>query len=117
MQVIARELWNDTGIDVAPGDRLRITASGKWDDWFEKTNAGGYERWHMAPFRFMRRCRPAKWFELVASVGKDGGEYHRIGHGAELTAARAGRLYLFANDARIAYWNNDGAIEAAIEQL
>ena len=112
--VCAKRRWNDTKLDLREGDPVRITASGAWTDWTIPTDPGGFEKPHLAWLRWTRRCRDARWFELVAVIGKSDGPYHRIGREGRFTADRSGRLYLFANDAWIMYWNNKGAIEAEV---
>lgn len=112
--VIARCRWNDTGIDVRQGQRVHITASGEWTDDMIDTSPAGFEIPRLKPFRWARRLPSAPWFCLCATVGQMKKPIHRIGNGDEFFAGRDGRLYLFANDAWLFYFNNHGKIDATI---
>lgn len=112
--VVARCRWNDTGIDVRQGQRVHITASGEWTDDTIRATPDGFEKPRLNPFRWARRLPSAKWFCLCATVGQMKKPIHRIGSAGEFIAGRDGRLYLFANDAWLFYFNNHGEITATI---
>lgn len=57
----------------------------------------------------------APWFCLCATVGQMKRPIHRIGSAGRFEAKRDGRLYLFANDAWLFYFNNSGSIETTIQ--
>lgn len=106
--------WNDTQLDIRAGQVVRITASGDWvDDWI-KTTPDGFDKPWLTPLRFTRRLPSAPWFCLCATVGQMKRPIHRIGRAGEFVAGRDGRLWLFANDAWLFYYNNKGSISATI---
>jgi hypothetical protein len=115
--VFARERFNDTNVDVEQGDRLLITARGEWIDAYIEAGPEGFRRWWLTPVGWTRRYPEARWFELVAVVGKNGGPYFRIGSCGEFTATKSGRAYLFANDTWFKYGNNKGQLEAEVTKL
>lgn len=115
VDVLACRQWNDSGIDVTEGQTVRISASGEWTDWRISTGPNGFERWYLRPFVFLKRCRRAPWFCLIASIGKDARTCHVVGDKGGFTAKSSGRLYLYANDAWSKYGNNSGRIVAKVE--
>ena len=98
VRVESRVKWTDSEVDVGAGKRYQVTALSVhgWKDWFVPTGPGGYTRWWLAPFGFLRRARHTPWFGLIATVGR--GEPHFIGEGAELKPSKDGRLEFYAND-------------------
>lgn len=114
IQIEAGEKWNDADIDVEIGDEVEITASGTWYDSGIQAGPEGFFRWWLWPVGWTRRCASARWFELIAVVGRFDGPYHRIGRDGRFVATRAGRIYLFANDNWFRYGNNRGAISATV---
>jgi hypothetical protein len=117
LQIFARPRWNDTGLDVTEGERvIARSVSGHWIDGGVGSDALGFEKPWLTPWKWTRRCREARWFELVAVVGRFDGPYHLIARDGSFVAERAGRVYLFANDAWIMYWNNSGALEVELEK-
>jgi hypothetical protein len=106
--------WNDTGLDVEIGERIAIEAEGVWKDYRISCGPNGFVNTIMAPLNLTKRHRAARWFELVAVIGKFDGPYYRIGESATFECRTAGRLYLFANDAWYLYFNNSGSISARI---
>jgi len=114
VEVKAALRWNDGMLDIREGQVVRITASGEWtDDWIRTTPAGFDKPW-LAPVKFTRRLPSAPWFCLCATVDRMKRPIHRIGTGGEFVARRSGRLWLFANDAWLFYFNNKGSITATI---
>jgi len=113
--VQAREPWNDSGLSVAAGQRLRITATGEWTDWTIKTDPAGFTRASMKPFEGMRRAPKAPWFALIGCVERSKANCFVVGREVELAAPTAGRLYFFANDVSFMNWNNKGHVEVVVE--
>jgi hypothetical protein len=117
--IAAREKWNDTGIDLAAGGRYRLAAAGEWIDWTLRSGPEGYpspnglmratERWRRAPRE--------PWFALIGSIGRDPAALFPIGRGLEISAAKSGRLFCFANDVSFMYWNNSGSVELTVERI
>lgn len=114
VNVEARALWNDTQMDVAAGDLIEISAEGRWTDSTIDTDADGFRRWYLWALGWMKRVPAARWFELIAVVGKRARPCHRIGRHGSFVAPASGRLYLFANDASFKYGNNHGQVTATV---
>jgi hypothetical protein len=112
------EKWNDTGIDLIKDREYKYTATGKWKDWFIECDADGYSNFFMELiFRRTKRRPSAKWFQLVGEVDKDISHTIELGKGGTFIAPENGRLWVYANDASFAYWNNCGCIELTVEEL
>ena len=114
MRVDAKNLWNDTGLDVVDGDMLGVSAAGQWTDWYVTCGPDGYAPWYLALLGGLRRMPAAKWFELVACAGQDLSNCVAVGDRASFVVKGAGRLYLFANDAPFAYGNNTGSLAVTL---
>jgi hypothetical protein len=116
--VYANRPWNDTGLDVVSGQTFNFSVpSGEvWIDWQRACGADGYASNRFTrPWEVFRRVPNAKWFELVATIGKS--TQHPIVIGSRLLdflPDSPGRLYLFANDLPWMYWNNRGLIGVRI---
>ena len=106
--------WNDTGLDVGPGEAYEITAHGVWYDRSIACAADGYDvRWEppslpwwrvgarltqwsvrqahvfcdarsrrLVPSRWSRRYPEARWFALVAAVGRAPESFRAVAPGA-----------------------------------
>lgn len=117
VSVRAREHWNDTKLDVRPGERWLISATGQWTDWKTPSGPEGYFEPKLKLFERLRRMPQAPWFSLVSAVGNAPDSFVLIGRSGELRPTRAGRLLLFANDVSFMYWNNSGELAVAIHRL
>lgn len=125
LEVDPRPLFVPSGLEVAPGERYRFAASGRWQDWLRIRDANGWssslQRWNRVPHR--------PFFMLCGCIGKDEANAFAIGAGSEWavpeTAAAAPDhgLYLFANDWPGMYWNNhalpppDGPLRVEITRI
>lgn len=67
-------------------------------------------------FEDKRRQPDANWFELVGALGDEDDELFRIGSGTDYTAPRNAELWLFANDLKSRYGNNDGELRVTISR-
>lgn len=114
LRVSSRERLNDTRLDVVRGQTLRFSAIGLWTDWMISTDADGFENGLMALAAGSRRIPDAPWFHLCGAIGSEDQAVFAIGRQATVVMPASGRLYLFANDAPGAYWNNRGAIQVTI---
>ncbi len=114
LEVDARLHWNDTGIDVTAGQRLRIIASGAWRDWKVETDADGFSRPHLKLAEPLRRAPSANWFQLCGSVDRRLDQVVLLGRDVSFSAPASGRLFLFANDVSWMHWNNAGRITVQI---
>ncbi len=108
--VKAADLWTRL-CDVKQGRQYDFLASGTWIDWWIETNADGYERRSLAPFRAARRAPREPWFALIGAIDKDLSTAFRIGTKLSWTASKTGTLWCFANDLTCMYWNNRGAVD------
>ncbi len=114
-EILARKPWNETELDVLPGETYLFTAEGEWTDWLFKTDANGYANYYMNLYNRLKRVGDAKWFELIGSLDKV--NFYRIGKKNNITFQEAGKLSLFANDAPGFYWNNSGKIIVTIIRI
>lgn len=115
MTVKARSHWNDSGLDINQnGDESYLfepKLEDRWSDAEIEADAAGFCAFPLPVPDFMKRVPDARWFELVASVGKDDGFVIRK---QPVQLKGKGRLYLFANDADGFYANNSGSIRVTI---
>jgi hypothetical protein len=115
----SRKAWNSTGVEIRRGGFYHLVATGSWRDWNIECDPDGYTSpnllLRLAEGR--RRCPPANWFELVGSVNRRRDTYFRIGTGRDYHATHDGELECFANDVRIMYFNNRGAVNLAVSRL
>jgi hypothetical protein len=114
VEVMAASRWNDTGLDIRKGQSVRITASGNWIDGGITATPDGFDKPWLNPVRWSRRKPSAPWFCLCATIGQMKRPIHAVGTSGQFTAGRDGRLWLFANDAWLFYFNNKGTIRATI---
>jgi hypothetical protein len=123
-----RPFFVPSGIYVAPGERYRFVASGKWRDWFRRIDADG---WSCALLHWRNRVPGQPFFRLCGCVGTDDRQAFAIGSERpewivpDAVAVQADRqLYLFANDWPCMYANNralgeaeGGPLRVAIQRL
>jgi len=57
------------------------------------------------------------WFALCGTIDDEEKNLFHIGLGDTITADRDGYLYLFANDLKQKYGNNEGAIVVTITRI
>jgi hypothetical protein len=120
-KVFGSEKWNDTKIDLVQNCEYKYKATGVWVDWFIPCGADGYPKalnsFMDTIFGSLKRRQSAKWFQLVGVI-KGSQEIEseiELGKEGTFTALENGRLWVFANDADFAYWNNFGCIELDVE--
>jgi uncharacterized protein (DUF2235 family) len=133
-----------TGTTLERGRRYRITISmiEPWRDNTIATGVGGFDAikmgWAHPAFMFFRRTFGERWFTPIARIGEHGNDEYPLhpANGsvtdentqemvAEITARRAGPLFVFVNDAVLPvpqswqglYANNHGAGRITIEPL
>jgi hypothetical protein len=103
-----------TGIVLVEGGTYEITATGTWCDRSTVAGPAGYPsrsrvlRWA----EWLRRAPDQPWFALMGQVGDStfpiGARF--AGH----VAPASGELVCWANDVRLAYGNNSGAVELTV---
>lgn len=124
VNVLAKEPWNDTRLQVEPGDTydLQTLPEQLWEDDTVGNDAEGHANWffriYMTPFKPLRRAKKVPFFALAGQVGK--GPEHKaflIGKSLHWKVTTAGRFYCYANDVKGFYWNNTGAITLIITRV
>ena len=117
--IVAKTAWNDTGINLVAGARYRMSATGTWHDRQYRAGPEG-----MPPQNFVQRLLApllrfgnGHYMTLIGCINQDMGSAIAIGESSLFKASQDGRLWCFANDLRIAYGNNSGAIELVVERL
>ena len=121
ISVFANRLWNDSGIDVICGQSYNFTvpASETWIDSGKICGANGHgSNRPMRPWEAFRRVPEAKWFQLIATIGRSAKA--RIVVGSSLTdflPPFPGRLYFFANDLPWMYWKNKGMLAVRVTRI
>jgi hypothetical protein len=104
---------------------------GHWNDWqitagphgYPTSAAKWYSRFILRLAEGSRRVPEANWFALIVAVGEDErtacnvfGNRANLVEGVDWTAPVDGELCCFANDHRVAYWNNSGKIELTVSR-
>jgi hypothetical protein len=111
----ASRKWNATGVRLHRDREYHIVASGTWIDFYIRTDARGFERNHLRPFKRFKHQPEAPWFALMGSIGKESPCF-LVGTGLLLKPDKAGELFLFANDMPAMYWNNRGSLDITITE-
>jgi hypothetical protein len=102
-----------TGIVLDRGVMYDVAATGTWRDRRIEVGPAGYEqgsalqRW----VGWLRRAPDRPWFELMGEVG---GTVFPIGDRSRVLAPADGELVCWANDVRVAYRNNTGAVQLRV---
>jgi hypothetical protein len=109
--VPANEQWTDSGVDLRPGQRMRITASGEISSMQGVRN--GPEGSSEDPYG-ISLLPTERHAALIAKVGDDGQPF-LVGRGASHRAGDGGRLYLGVND--LAVMDNSGYYRVEIVLL
>ncbi|WP_160107930.1 hypothetical protein [Pseudomonas izuensis] len=108
--------WFKTSVEITAAERYFFRASGSWTDWTQVHDPNGSPMANLRLFERFIRCKEADatWFTLVGTIDKDPASFFAIGDGRRWPtgwiAPASGRLFCFANDARLMYFNNRGAI-------
>jgi len=115
LELDPKHLFIPTGVFVQAGERYRLSASGKWQDWFKDCDAKGWTLFGMGWLRRYNRFRGANWFALIACVGANDKTCRLIGTQDEIDITDADhalegtdpiQLNVFANDWPCMYFNN-----------
>jgi hypothetical protein len=116
VEIFAKPFWNETNLEVKNGEKYSFCATDEWIDWYIITDANGYDMRHMNSFRSYRRSPDNKWFALMGSLDKSENLF-LIGSRSEISFAKDGKLYCFANDVKGFYFNNKDSIRLKIKRL
>jgi hypothetical protein len=120
LTVDARSWWQDSGISVAVGESVNLTATGTWGDSAGAVGPDG--RASQVVFGPctgipLSDCFPL-WHEpidlLVGRIGPAGQPF-RVGSSRQTTAAASGTLQFVINDRRDILWDNFGALNVSAE--
>jgi hypothetical protein len=112
----AAKRWNRTGLVLESGVTYRFEVSDVtgWRDGTVETDPDGYEMMRLLPLLPMRRYPLGRWLKLIGAIGTSAWDYFPIGTGCTRSAAAAGELYCFANDASFRYHDNDGQLTLTV---
>lgn len=109
IDVSAREVWVDSGVDVTVGQRVKISASGRVTLAAGRTT--GPEGTDLKD--------PDKLLEneatggLIGVIGDDNDEFFFVGASKEIVAKRGGRLFLMLNEGSLE--DNSGAFKVRVQ--
>lgn len=133
VSVQANRKFNRSGVLVQPGQSYEVQYdfADKWYDASIECAADGWDRddidswrlkeWFIKLAEDDRRVSEAKWFELIATVGKRDERAMRFvntnANQATITIAHEGQLYFFANDLLSKYGNNFGKIDVMVKRI
>lgn len=101
IEVPADQLWLDGKIECGPEGWTSEQLP-----WFREKLVKAFEN--------KRRKADANWFELIGALDDEDNELFRIGKGTDFKAPRDAELWLFANDLKARYGNNDGSLKVVI---
>lgn len=102
--------WNDSGLMVRAGQRLRITATGRVSlGGGQMSTPTGLPR--LADRDKLMRNEPTGG--LIAVIGDDNDEFIFVGASREFTAQRDGRLFLGVNEGNLG--DNSGTYDVTVE--
>ena len=139
--VKAKDMMCDTGITLKANKSYKIKVVKFSDDWKdgkrwglnakEGLNEKGwdtswlpfYMKW-LALFNHSKRCKSAKWFELIGTIRSNNGieKSFRVGKGIAENKILMNslnsdsRLFIFANDNPKRYFNNEGEVYLTITE-
>jgi hypothetical protein len=111
--VSAREPWQDSGVFLEAGQSVTLSATGTWGDAVGMTDVNGRESQVLGGRRNEVALPGAPVMLLVGKIGADGIPF-RIGNETQLTATRAGQLFLMANDRYDTLYDNRGWVSVRI---
>jgi len=125
-QVMAALQYNHSRVKLESGATYRIEVP-DGQMWLDGKIECGPEGWTtdelpwlkekvVKVFENNRRKPDANWFELVGALGDEDDDLFRIGKGTDYTATKDAELYLFANDLKSKYDNNDGSLIVKISR-
>jgi hypothetical protein len=124
VEIWARRRANHTQIVVKEGSQYSfVIPSGQiWTDWFIRTDANGYPHGPLPiiqeAFRSTKPLPDDNWFLLAGAINRpDHTPFPIGGNPVEKRMPSNGELILFANDAKLFYWNNFGRIQVIITRL
>jgi len=118
--VDSRNPLNYSGIFLEEGSTYNFesAADQKWNDWYIRTDADGYDTQALRWFERFRRIPSQNWLKLIGTLDTTLDDPIIIGKKLSgFKAAKSGELILFANDVPQMYWNNSRAIALTITKV
>ena len=123
--VLAELQYNWSGVTLRKGEKyvFSVPENDTWKDASIECGPAGwateklpwYKEGVVNCFEHFRRLKDANWFALIGALGDEDDELFLIGDCKEpYTATRDADLYLFANDMKSKYGNNDGSLQVTI---
>jgi T6SS, Phospholipase effector Tle1-like, catalytic domain len=120
--------YNYSGVELEKGAKYRIEVVPAGQHWLDGKIECGPEGWEserlpwakekiVKAFEKKRRVRDANWFELIGALDDEDDDLFRIGAGVDYTAPKDAILYLFANDLKTKYDNNEGALTVLVSRM
>ena len=122
-RVNSKEFWNESAIYLEQGAKYDLVVTPpeqKWSDgklFPQVCDAGGFSNLLLAPFGFLKRHRPSKWFCLIGCINKHEESFFEIGTGRTYRPKQSGELVCFANDAKNHYRNNRGGMVLKVTRI
>jgi hypothetical protein len=111
-EIEATEVWQDTGLQIDPGEYLRIVQiGGAWSNGTEPPESFDANGNPNSPPADQRILSSAYGGALIGKVGDEGDPFF-IGRWYEITSEKEGTLYLAMNDSE--YGDNNGIIVVQI---
>lgn len=115
--VSANELFQTTSISVEKGETYQIKAEGEWQDAsFPPTDGNGFKGFTV-PMFFGTFLKPMPSQHYMKLCGKVGNWKFPIGTFATVTMKRSGKLFLFPNDAKGFFDNNNGTLKVTVTKV
>lgn len=116
VKIVANCFWNHTGVILEKNVfySFSITKIDNLIDSFIETDANGYNRFWLNPFKSFLRYPAANWFTLIGTIDKN--HPFRIGMMNRTVLTVSGELICYFNDIPGFYWNNKGFVELRIRQ-
>lgn len=117
--VFAQPKWNDTRIEMHPGETYRFEAMGIWCDASICCHADGYPSPSLG-FRLAERWRRyprGNWFALIGAINQNAGASFLIDLHNPMPAPADGVLHCYANDLPFTYGNNSGFLKLTVTRI
>lgn len=119
--ILAREPWNDTGVDLRVGASYcfdyAMDPAQPWKDAFVSCDPiYGHNSLLARPMKRFCRMRGQNYYVLIGCIGRDKATFFPVFQFRDkpYQPDRSGRLWVFANDVPGFYWNNYGRLSLQV---
>lgn len=112
--------WQDTGVEIAPGEEYTFSATGHWVDMYIITDANGYSGKWIMPKAEKKRAPDFNWLALMGSLEREDAGCFFIGKEKKIIFDHAGTLSCFANDMKTGGFflkNNWGHVTLSVMRI